>query len=174
MIHQLAAGLCLMTLAAFACSPQPPDTPTPPTTEPATTDANAAPDPGSAGSPGLDTLEGTSWTLVELDGRQLGPGDPPITLAFEGGRISGSGGCNRYFGTVTSTAPGSMAISDVGATKMACPDPAMSTAQRYFESLGRVSAYALDGGNLVLSWQGDGGGVPAGRLVFEPGEETGS
>lgn len=170
MIHQTAAGLCLLVLTAFACSPQSQAPPDPPASEPGTppADGNAAPDPGSAGPPDLATLEGTSWTLVELDGRTRGPGDAPITLAFAGGRVSGSGGCNQYFGTVTSASPGAMAIGEVGATKRACPDPTMGSEQRYFESLRRVSAWAAEGGNLVLSWRGDG--AAAGRLVFEPRE----
>jgi heat shock protein HslJ len=38
----------------------------------------------------MDTLAGTSWTLVQSGVMQ--------TLAFAEGRASGSGGCNRFSG----------------------------------------------------------------------------
>ena len=41
------------------------------------------------------TLDGTAWVLAALPGRALVKGSS-VTLSFEGGRVSGSDGCNRY------------------------------------------------------------------------------
>lgn len=94
------------------------------------------------------------WKLTEL-------GDEPIVfqegqqreahliLRFEGDRVNGHAGCNRFSGTYTLDADQqALSFSPLAATKMACP--AMQLERKYLQSLQRVSRYRLEGDNLVL------------------------
>jgi len=56
---------------------------------------------GLAGCASMNTttespsLDGSAWVLASLPGRSLVPDATP-TARFEGGRVAGSDGCNRY------------------------------------------------------------------------------
>jgi len=84
------------------------------------------------------------------------------TLVIEGGgRISGSGGCNRYFGTAT-VEGGKIKIGPLGATQMACVPAQMEQERKFLDALGATKGFRLDDGKLVLL---DAGGKPLMRLV---------
>jgi|SRR5262245_13564425 len=116
--------------------------------------------PASSGGLALAPLAGSPWTLVSLGGQPLPPGARPPTAAFDGTRVSGFGGCNRYTGEVEEKAPGAITMGALAATKMACPAPAMEVEARYLTALGQVTQYMLAGGRLVLRG-------PGGDMVFE-------
>ena len=71
-------------------------------------------------------LDGTSWTLLEIDGEEPALADAEVTLSFQDGQVSGSGGCNNYTGSFSldEVNPFVMAIGPLAATQQACPDPA--------------------------------------------------
>lgn len=114
----------------------------------------------STAPPSLATLAGATWTLVSLGGQPLAQGARPPTAVFDGIRLSGFGGCNRYTGQVEDKTPGTIAIGPLAATKMACPSPAMEVEDRYFAALAQVTQYRVAGSRLVLSG-------PSGELTFE-------
>ena len=94
-------------------------------------------------------LEGTAWILSALPGKTL-PLEKTVTLRFEGGKASGSDGCNRYSAPYTSTGQ-SLAISPRGiSTMMACPPEAMQLAADYTQALGDSRAWRIEGGHLHL------------------------
>ena len=97
---------------------------------------------------------------MSLSGQPLPPGTRPPTAVFDGARLSGFGGCNRYTGQVGEPTPGTITIGPLAATKMACPSPGMEVEGLYFAALGRVTQYALAGGRLVLSGE-------SAKLAFE-------
>jgi hypothetical protein len=72
----------------------------------------------------LAMLAGTTWTLVSLGSKPLAQGARPPTAVFDGTRLSGFGGCNRYTGQVE---------------------------DRYFAALAQVTQYRVAGSRLVLS-----------------------
>jgi len=111
-------------------------------------------------TPSLATVAGATWMLVSLGGQPLPPGTRAPTAVFDGARMSGLGGCNRYTGQAQTKAPGTIAIGPLAATKMACPPPAMDLESRYFAALAQVTQYRLTGSRLVLSG-------PSGELAFE-------
>ncbi len=114
-------------------------------------------------------LEGPEWVLTELGrGRPVDEGFE-ITLAFEDDRAAGTGGCNRYFGTVNSETPGKLRFSGMGATRMACPGPAMDLEQRYLSALSGATGYSFLAGRLVLSCDTDDGPMD---LIFAPRDES--
>ncbi len=70
----------------------------------------------------VSKLEGTKWKLVLLmaDGVTVDLSHAnQVTLEFgDKGAISGSAGCNSYFGTMKIKSNGKVTVSDVGSTEM--------------------------------------------------------
>lgn len=98
-------------------------------------------------------LAGTEWRLVEMDGQAL-PERPAATLAFnEPGKVTGSGSCNRFFGSVTVSGH-QIGFSQVGATKMACMGPAGQLEPRYFSALQQAQRYEIKDSQLLIHMQG--------------------
>ena len=101
-----------------------------------------------------------TWRLFELQaGPDSTPTQPnsPITLQFDAvaGRVSGTGGCNRYFaGAVVRDRK--LTISAIGATRMACPAPAMAEESGYLAALERATSYLVEDEVLTLTLAGGG------------------
>jgi heat shock protein HslJ len=94
-------------------------------------------------------LDGTAWVLATL------PGSDPVagataTLRFEGGRASGSDGCNRY--TVPYTARGAAfeVAPNAASTQMACAADVMRQAGAFMAALTAARGYRVDDGRLQL------------------------
>ena len=95
-------------------------------------------------------LAGTGWTLVELGGKQFaGSGQHPVTMQFDagGGRVSGSGGCNRYSGPYVENGD-NLTFGALASTKMMCADIAGEDA--FFAMLSKVAAFKRSGEELTL------------------------
>lgn len=78
---------------------------------------------------------------------------PPVFIVFEAeGKISGSGGCNRYVGGwgLLEGEPDALRIWRTGATRMACPEPIMTQEHRFLEELSRASRYQVEAAELRL------------------------
>jgi heat shock protein HslJ len=97
-------------------------------------------------------LEGTYWRLVAI-------GDTPVPAAntereahiilnAASRQATGSGGCNRMFGTYTLNGD-ALSFSGVGSTKMACPG-AMETENAFLPALARVAKWRSSGQQLEL------------------------
>ena len=112
----------------------------------------------------LAALADGEWTLMSLDGRPLPQATRPPTAVFEGARVSGFGGCNRYVGQVVEKSPGAIVVGPLAGTKMACPSPAMEVEDRFLAAMSRATRYSFVGGRLVLS-AADGG--TSQELTFE-------
>ncbi len=103
-------------------------------------------------------LAGTSWQLTEfVVGRQQIPviDGTRITLDFDDrGGVSGSGGCNTYFGSYFASGD-SIDIGPMGSTRMFCPEPPgrMEQEQLYFQGLEAAETFTADGKGLRLFWQ---------------------
>lgn len=113
-------------------------------------------------------LNGTTWTLVELDVDQPALTDAPITLSFADGQMSGSAGCNSYNGsfTLSQDNPFVMTVGPVMSTQMACPEPIMNQETAYLAALQTVSQWGYQVGNLALYYGKDDGSL--GRLLLAP------
>ncbi len=102
------------------------------------------------------TLTGPTWVLTRLTRDDAVPEQPEINLAFTDERVSGKGGCNRYFaGVTTGKLPGELNIGQSGSTRMACPAEVMDLEARYLDALSRVTNYGFLVGQLALTWQKD-------------------
>ena len=115
------------------------------------------------GTLSLEDLQGPEWRLAAIgwDDRVLE--EPGAVIRFDGDRVTGNGGCNGFFGTVTSDAPGQLEFSAMGTTMMACPDPVMDLERRYLRALAAGSSYTFVAGRLVIGCETDDGPV---ALIF--------
>jgi heat shock protein HslJ len=66
------------------------------------------------------SLEGTQWVLVRLEGESPLPGTVP-SAEFSAEEISGTAGCNHYFGAYTASGS-DITIGDLAQTEMSCAD----------------------------------------------------
>ena len=115
-------------------------------------------DTGSSASPSaaLDnsqTLEGKIWKATEMDGvtAVLTEKGTEVTAAFTAGRLSGSGGVNRYTAAYETQPGDKIEISQPAATLMAGPPKAMAQEQAYFAALTKARQYAVTPDALTLT-----------------------
>lgn len=106
--------------------------------------------PGDAGQTGGASLEGTQWVLLALNGQPPLAGTTP-TAEFSESEISGSTGCNHYFGSYEATGS-DLTISEVGMTEMYCMEPAgvMEQEQAFLSVLASVTSYRLAADRLEM------------------------
>ena len=111
------------------------------------------------------SLQGTRWVLVALGGESPLTGTAP-SAEFSADQISGSAGCNTYFGTYAASG-GEFSISDLASTEMWCmgPEGVMDQEMAFLNALNTVASYRVDTDRLELH---DEAGTQI--LVFGPHE----
>lgn len=121
----------------------------------------------------MGALEGRTWVLEALADAQGTLANPiqgtTIDLSFDPrGRISGSDGCNRYLSGFA-RAKASLSFGPIATTRMACTatDGRAEQARDYADLLGRVRAYRIEDGRLLLL---DAKGATLARLRAAPAE----
>lgn len=123
----------------------------------------------------LGDIEGPEWRLAEIGWGDPTPEDVEATLQFQGNKVAGTGGCNRFFGSVTSEAPGELEFSGMGTTQMACPESAMEVERRFLSTLAGATSYGFATGRLLLTCEtGDGMVTLLFDLQSEPSEPKGA
>ena len=102
---------------------------------------------------GNDQLLGKQWILKSFinEGKSimLKP-DSKITIQFDKDEVTGSGGCNRYFGSYKITKINSISIGPLAWTEMACPD-IMEQETKYLIAIQKISTIQVTENKLVLS-----------------------
>ena len=90
------------------------------------------------------------WNVVSVEGKEV-TGNPYIGFDMENGRLYGNAGCNRIMGGVEidSVNPGHIGLTNVGATRMMCPD--METEQKVLEALNEVAGYKASATGVELT-----------------------
>jgi len=95
-------------------------------------------------------LAGTNWSFVSIGGVTVAE-DRPTSLAFDGERMSGSAGCNRFSGGYESDGK-TLTAGPLMATKMACPGAGMTQEGAFFQLMrGPVSLDFPADGTLILT-----------------------
>lgn len=103
---------------------------------------------GEAGSSLPAELRGT-WWVEDLAGTgSAGRVDATLELA-DGGKVSGTGSCNRFTGTLT-TAGEAISFGPLATTRMACVQEITNFETRYLQALERTEHFVLDGKFLLL------------------------
>lgn len=90
-------------------------------------------------------LAGSNWTFVSI-GDVAVADDRPTELHFDGTRLSGSAGCNRFSGSYVHEGR-TLTAGPLAATKMACPGAGMTQENAFFK---------LMAGPVRLSFPADG------------------
>jgi len=102
-----------------------------------------------AGAADAPSLEGTGWVLSSLEAGPAVSGAAP-TARFEGGRVFGTDGCNRYSAPVRAGA-GAIEVGPRGiSTQMACEPERMKLAEAFMGALTGARRYRVSDGRLQL------------------------
>ena len=113
-------------------------------------------------TPGLTGLAGTSWQATGINNGKEAvvsqAGTEKATLEFGAdGQASGSGGCNTFSGTYSTTDPDGLTFGPLAATEMACLEgDATAIEEAYFAALSAVTTYQIEADILTLR---DAGGA---------------
>ena len=103
-------------------------------------------------------LMGSTWLVVDIGGRGV-IDDAQTTITFEAeGRVAGSGGCNRYFGSVTIKGD-AITFGKLGSTMMACVPALMDQEQRFLNALAATRSYRFDDPGHKLVFLGEDGAL---------------
>jgi heat shock protein HslJ len=119
-------------------------------------------------------LAGTTWVLDGLGELAQPQGvleKVIVSLEYdpELGRLSGSAGCNSYFGEVKIDPDQlTFAVGPLGTTRMACSEQVMAQEAAFLGLLGRVTHFAIQDGRLLLFSDSDE------VLTFSPGNPPAS
>lgn len=105
-------------------------------------------------APASNTLDGTSWNVVNFNnGREAVVSvlaDTELTAVFDGSQISGSAGCNSYFGSF-SAADGEIEIGPLASTLKACPEEGvMEQEAEFLAALESAATYSIMGNRLEM------------------------
>lgn len=107
------------------------------------------------------------WTVVGIGGDPVT--GPTLVISEEG--IGGSGGCNRFFGSVV-VAGDTIAFGGIGSTRMFCGAAGvMEVESAFFAALGNAVRFEADGNEMTLF---DAAGVPVVVLAGPAGAAANS
>jgi heat shock protein HslJ len=101
-------------------------------------------------------LNETQWELIRYISAQGQLADilaeTQVTLEFADGKLSGSAGCNSFFGDYASDAS-SLTIGSIGYTEMFCtsPEGVMEQESAYLSALLDAASYTINGKNLTIT-----------------------
>ena len=104
----------------------------------------------------LSALNG-QWEIKEINGAAIVSSTETPILVFDAtkGKISGFTGCNKIMGSFeTNSKPGHIELSNIGSTRMACPD--MTTERNILNTLSLVQKYIqIENNNIALCNEGN-------------------
>ncbi len=105
--------------------------------------------------PAVSGLEGINWILtgyLNREGEFATPlPDKAATARFEGGKVSGTTGCNNYFANYELDGE-DLTTDAAGMTEMYCfPDELMAQEADYLVALSQVATWSVEGGELKLT-----------------------
>ncbi len=96
-----------------------------------------------------EELAGSEWHPTRIGSSAVSP-PSKLSIQFKGGgKLTGHGGCNRFFGQYKITAD-KIEIGPVGATRMTCPEPITNLEFAFFAVLESVKKFHRDKSNLLL------------------------
>ncbi|MDZ4681660.1 MAG: META domain-containing protein [Saprospiraceae bacterium] len=84
------------------------------------------------------------WALQSMKQKDLpesAKGKPYIEIHVKEGKLMGNGGCNQLFGSIAFEGKNGLRISNLGSTKMACPE--LNVESEFMQLLQAVQTYEL-------------------------------
>ena len=105
-------------------------------------------------APVSSSLNGTAWDVVNYNnGREAVVSvlaDTALTAVFEGDQISGSAGCNSYFGSFTAE-EGVISIGPLASTRKLCAEEGvMEQEAEFLAALESAATYTISGNRLEM------------------------
>jgi len=94
-------------------------------------------------------LAGSEWRPVRIGAADIATDIRAFVQFRADGELAGQGGCNRFFGRYR-IAGDAIGIGPLGATRMACPAPAMELEAAFFAALEAARTFRRDRTRLVL------------------------
>lgn len=100
-------------------------------------------------------LDKTVWQLTQLFGRPVEAAEDAFTVVFDGDKVNGRGACNTFFGDVQMQrqSGGTLRFSNVGSTRMMCPDQEME--DKFMSVLSTTDSFNKEGEYLYLFTDGE-------------------
>lgn len=90
-----------------------------------------------------------NWITERIQGHKVHAKVQSTLDIAQDGKISGSGGCNRYMGGMEIKGD-KVKVQPVGATLMACPPPMMQQDSKFHAALNLVTSWKLSKNKLIL------------------------
>ncbi|MBX2929223.1 MAG: META domain-containing protein [Saprospiraceae bacterium] len=97
----------------------------------------------------MDSLEWTLFTIIENGNTTKLSSEDKMTATFQGGRVTGFGGCNAFNGAYSATSAGSMRVSNLASSKKYC-EGMMKKETAFFKVLEGVNSWKMTGNRLEL------------------------
>ena len=94
-------------------------------------------------------LAGSEWRPVEIRGEAVDANGIAFVRFGAEGKVSGSGGCNRFFGQYE-TEGTKLTLSRLGSTRKACPEPLMTLEHRFLGTLRDTAGFERRRARLAL------------------------
>lgn len=95
-----------------------------------------------------------NYTVTNVEGTSMSATKPTITFAALSGRVSGSAGCNNYFGDYTIN-NNTLTFGELAATKKMCGEAVMEVEDSYLKALNKVGGYRIQDNVLTLYAKSD-------------------
>lgn len=127
---------------------------------------------GDEAGSGAESLSGTEWSLVTVQGMEVLDGTSVTMLFAEDGQLTGSGGCNRYNGTWEAGDDDALTLDAGAMTLMGCDEPIITQEQAFTGALAAAASFRLD--DDTLSLRDAEGNELATFAKFEPADLTGT
>lgn len=89
---------------------------------------------GTSNASESKSIENTKWVITTFEGQNMGDGEQNgrkiyFTLNSEDNRVNGYSGCNTFMGTYKLEEGNRISFSQMGVTRMACPDSKIDEAK---------------------------------------------
>jgi putative lipoprotein len=94
-------------------------------------------------------LAGSEWRPVEIRGEAVNVNGMAFVRFGTDGKVSGSGGCNRFFGQYEIEGT-KLTLSRLGSTRKACPEPLMTLEYRFLGTLRDTAGFERRRARLTL------------------------
>jgi putative lipoprotein len=98
----------------------------------------------TTGASGSERLEGPTWLAENIKGGGVIDNAQSTLVFASGGRVTGSGGCNRLFATAT-IAGDTLMFGGIGTTRMACAPALMDQEQKFLGALAATRTFRFEG-----------------------------
>ena len=101
----------------------------------------------SSQASGADRLTGAVWLAEDIRGGGVIDNAQSTIKIDAAGKVTGSGACNRLFGTAR-IAGGTVAFGSMGTTRMACPPAVMNQEQKFLAALADTRTFRFQDATL--------------------------